>query len=378
MDAAKSPVADVVWRKDDPQAGILPTYSDVARRMARERLSTGASPFVGESSAALSTATSRQEITARELAAFLREPLKAVLRYRLGIAVEGTRDTGLDPDSPLGISEGLTKWDLQSAWLADNRGLDAVLQRLRLSGGMPGAFLGDFASAQFHANLVGKLPPSLSEAGVMGEVMRVAFPTDVQTGAAESAHVRWTAEIANWRREGRDVSVVVSGSLKGAAKNPHPVHRVLDAFLAFLMFAASARDTGAWHLKVFVLDLDEGGCAAWHWRVTAGEALDYLVRLTARYLSYLRQPAGGYADFGYVGLWRNLVEKETGGIDWQATHERLTAQPSDYRQQVGYNGDLVIERTKDSLLRPPSVAEAEELFGAYYALPFAAEKEKVA
>lgn len=208
----------------------------------------------------------------------------------------------------------------------------------------------------------------------MGEVMRVAFSTTIQTDAVERAEVRFTAEIPNGRREGRDVSVLVTG-LKNTAKNPRPDHRALDALLTFLMFVVNAREVEPWHLKVCVLDLEAGGYAIWHWQTTATEALDYLKRLTVRYLTYLRQPSKGYADIGYVGLARNLVEKETGGIDWRATHERLTAQPSDYRHLSGYNGNLVIERTKDSLLRPPTEAEVKELFEAYYALPFAAERE---
>ena len=374
MDAAKSPVADVVWRTDDPLAGLLPTYSAVARRMMRERLKPNEGTCTDESNDDSLGQSTYREVSARELSEFLRNPLKAVLRFQLGIGIEGSRDTELDPDSPLGIPSGFATWDLQSVWLSHDQDLDAALRNLQLSGGMPGSFLGDFAREQFHANLDGKLPPFLSGSGAMGEVMRLAYPTEIRTDAADSTLVRFTAEIPNWQAEGQNVSVLTTGKLE-ASKNSYPIHRTVEVFLAFLMVAAQAQTPEPWHLKVCVLDLDAGSYAVWHWRTTASEARDYLARLTAHYLDYLRQPTNGFVDLGYDGLRKSLVERVTGGIDWKATHDRLMFQPSDFRRLDGYNGDLVIERTKDSLLRPPTEAEVQALFETYYALPFAAEKE---
>lgn len=382
-DAANSPVADVVWRRDDPQAGILPTYSAVARRMMRERLMSDSPPAADESAHPPSAMPSRREVSARELAEFLRNPLKAVLRFRFGVGVEGARDTALPPDSPLGIPSGPPTWGLQNTWLSDGRNLDAMIRRLELSGGMPvsgdlpDSFLGNFARDRFKAGLHEELLPFVRGAVARGEVMRVSFPMNVRTGAATPARVRCTAEIPNWLAEGRDVTILMTGGLKNADRNPRPIHRALDGFLSFLMFVANAREAEPWHLKTCVLDLDEGKSAVWHWRTTASEAWDYLERLSARYLTYLERGAEDYADFGYDGLRDSLVENPVGGIDWKATHDRLAARSPDFRRQDGYNGNLVIERTKASFLRSPTESEVREAVEACYAFPFAAEKEEV-
>ncbi|MBR4617386.1 MAG: exodeoxyribonuclease V subunit gamma, partial [Kiritimatiellae bacterium] len=147
-DGEKRPTDDIIWVKEDPFAGLLPTYSRAARILARARAEgKGAKPEV--KTVAEEKARPRIELSAKVLAEFLKNPVRAVMRHRFGISVAGYLETDLDPDSPLGSLDGPDKWNLQAKWLDPDasKEVEKEIRRLQLAGKMPTGFLGEYAKS---------------------------------------------------------------------------------------------------------------------------------------------------------------------------------------------------------------------------------------
>ena len=367
MPDAPNPVGNVVWSPTDPYAGILPTYSRSARMIAGGRDGTvchpnadaqkDVSPDVVRGYARSADETTRREVSARELAEFLKSPFNAVMRYRFGIAIEGYRDTELYPDSPLGIAEGPVKWGLEGAWLEGEGDSDGPFRALQLSGQVPRGFLGDFAKKKFDANLADARNALLAFAASFG----------------------CTSATPNWHEDGTEVSVLVTGILKDQNVKLPP-ERTLEPLLGFLTHVAR-RDRGqdACTLRVGVISIGTGETACWRWTVTPVEARDYLDRLTQRYLAYLEAPQGndGYVDFTYGKLARAMSETQPGpdgNVDWEDVLARLTVE--DYSPcGGGFDKSLVVEQALEKYRRYPTVDELRAIHESSYRLPLAGKKE---
>ena len=144
----KRPTDDIVWSADDPCAGLLPTYSKASRELARARAEGKGSPPEVKNVAS-DNAKTRIEISAKVLAEFLKNPVRAVMRYRFGIGVAGYLETDLEPDSPLGSLNLPDKLRLQAKWLDPDAtvAVEKELCRLQLAGKMPTGFLGEYAKS---------------------------------------------------------------------------------------------------------------------------------------------------------------------------------------------------------------------------------------
>ncbi len=400
-----SPVCDVVWSPEDPQAGILPTYSEAARRMAgkRAKAAEGAGTMTGDDvpDGNGGVPQSRREVSSKELAEFLKSPLRAELRYRLGIAVEGYRDTELEADSPLGIPEGPDQWELEEESLGGEDGLGKRFRQKQLAGQLPMGFLGDFAWKSLDEKLkgsIGALREFAAGFGVLdGEdhTSRQRVPLTVAAGGAEAdgkavVNVQYVAETPNWVESETGVSVLVSGRLVDAYGNllPWPIDRTLAPFLGFLMRQAGRADDdeGGTVLRVGVIDISNAQTAVWRWNVRPQEARAYLGRLTWWYWSFLegeRRPSP-YADFTYKKLAKAIKSAETAGTfqggngedDWADILFRLTAE--EWRGAAGakgFNGALVVENAIDAYCRDPDAKELETLYRDFYSLPLSGVKE---
>ena len=396
MSDAPNPVGDVAWSPTDPQAGILPTYSRIARRVAggRARVHTRRSdadvqedvvPDGARGNTPPSAETARREVSARELAEFLKSPFKAVMRYRFGIAIEGYRDTELELDSPLGIADGPVTWDLEGAWLEGEGDSDGPFRMLQLSVQAPRGFLGDFAKEKFDAGLVDAKQALLEFAASFGfdgkanSTSRQNLPVTIVRDRKTAVNVRYTSATPNWHEDGANVSVLVTGYLKDQNVKLPP-ERTLEPFLGFLMHVAK-QDQGecAYTLRIGVISIGTGETACWRWTVTPSVARDYLDRLTLRYLAYLETPQGDeeYVDFTYKKLARAMAETHPGpedDIDWEDVLSRVTAE--DYNPGGGgFDTSLVVEQAVEKYRRDPSVGELKAIYAASYRLPLAGKKE---
>ena len=394
----KRPTDDIVWVDGDPFAGLLPTYSKAARKLARARAEgKGAKPEVKV--ATEETAKPRVELSAKVLAEFLKNPVRAVMRYRFGISVAGYLETDLDPDSPLGSLNGPDEWNLQAKWLDPDatREVEKEFRRLQLAGKMPTGFLGEYAKsvilqkAEAGLNGIKKFIADFALSDGKDNTLHLDCPAEFRTGGPDELKVRFVAEIPNWKEESGEVSVLVTGWLGKQAKKQSdiptlPPERCFDAFLAYLMGLHSGKCT-AKRLKIGVVDLKNGTTSAWTWSgIDAEKAGKYLERVARSFLTYESAGEHGRAvaprpprmargavptdvmagenkmiDFTSKKLLKAL-DKAKQPYDWSEILDSLTAEEFD-NSNSSFNNDLVLEQNIERFKREP--ATGEELEGIY-------------
>lgn len=384
------PTDPVIWNADDPQAGLLPTYSRKARRLARVRIGAANREAEGIPPASVSAASvhGRVELSAKVLAEFIKSPVRAVMRHRFGIAVAGYLDTELKPDAPLGEPNGPDKWNLQTQWLDPDAeaAVSAEFRRLQLSGKVPTGKLGELAKVSVMESAVARIGAvkafvsGFTLADGMDNTLHFNHAAEFGSGD-ELLKVRFVAEIPNWDElDTGDVSVLTTGRLDDKVqRNGTPVlqqlvgDRCLEPFLAFLMYV-SARGGDASHvLRLGVVDLDLGTGGIWRWSVDAKTARDYLEKLVRDFLSYEKEAEKGrMVDFAFKKLCRGLSGTFAGNrdmkqVDWKAVLRALEVE--DWNAGRSFNNDLVVEQNLESFRRSPTAEELEKIFGRRHLLP---------
>lgn len=381
----KRPTDDIVWSKDDPQAGLLPTYSVAARRLAQARNEgKGKLPEVERSE---SRARPLIEISAKDLSEFLKNPVLAVIHARFGVGEARYVETGLDPDRPLGSLSGPDLWTLQAKWLLPDA-KDAVpreIVRLQRAGKLPTGILGDLAEKEILNEIGAKLPQvqafvadfALSD----GErnTLRLTDTMTLNEGSPEEQKVRLVAEVSNWRLSGDEISVLVTKYLgKNQNDGPSlPPDSCLQAFVAYLMCLRAGTAT-ANRLKVGVADLTNGTIGAWSWAgIGVREARDYLETLIRSYLTYERTAQGGVmVDFTYKKLLSSLSSAGQ-PPDWDEILEKLTAEEYN-RSGKSFNNDLLLEQNLAPYRRDPTAAELAAIYDERYRLPLSGVRANAA
>ena len=381
-DGEKRPIDDIVWEKDDPDAGLLPTYSKAARELARA-CAEGKGKLPEVKKVDSSKAKPRIEISAKVLAEFLRDPVRAVMSYRFGISEAGYLETDLEPDSPLGSLHGPDEWNLQARWLYPDA-KDAVekeILRLQLSGKMPTGFIGEYAKgaimqkAEKGLAQIQGFTKSFALSDGEDNTLHLDFPTEFEKAeskedvvgkdnaqATEKLKLRFVAEIPNWKETKDEVSVLVPGWL-GDNIPKLPTERSFAAVLAYLMKVHSGASTAP-RLKVGVVDLKNGTTAAWAWdEIDAEKAGKYLKTLTRSYLAYEQAGGGKMIDFASKKLLKALNDVVGKEIVWREICEKLTADEFD-NSKNSFNSDLVIEQNLDRFKRNPEET-GEELKRIY-------------
>jgi exodeoxyribonuclease V gamma subunit len=388
---ALNPVGDVTWRPDDPQAGILPTYSRQARLLARERMgATSASdrkkPQSADGRRPADAAVCGREISARELSEFLKSPFRAVLTGRLGIAIEGYRDSELEVDSPVGVPGGSVEWDLERAILDGNDDFDRLFRQKQLSGELPAGFIGAFAKEKFSTELAPSLEALRAFAGAFGvtsgrsRTARQRVVADVTLRGGISAKVQYVAQTPNWVESDDGVSVLVMGHLGATLpKTARPIERTLAPLMAFLMdLARRGGETPdrPRTLRVGVIDAAHGRTAAWTWTVSPTEAVAYLGSLSAWYLDFLdvARRQNGYVDLSYGKLARALDGCPPD--DWKAISEQMTKDEWSGRATAGaFDGRLVVEESVAAYRCASTADELKEVYERFYRLPLSGIRE---
>ena len=370
----KRPTDDIAWDRDDPYAGILPTYSKSARQLARARaVGDGKDPEVKQVTE--ENVRPCVELSAKILAEFLKNPVRAVMRYRFGISVAGYVETDLEPDSPLGSLDGPDKWKLQEKWLGQDaeKAVDTEIRRLQLSGKMPTGFLGEFAKmgikedAKAHLEQIQKFVKDFALSDGEKHTQHLDFVSDFGKGGEKELKVRFVAEVQNWNEEGGEVSVLVAGWL-GEKVPELPTDKCFDAFLAYLMGLYSKKCT-AQRLKIGVVDLTSGTTCAWTWSgIDAKKAGEYLETLARSFLTYEQTDDGKMVDFTSKKLLKALNASKK-PYAWEEMLEKATAEEYD-NSSSSFNNDLVLEQNLERFKREPGTGEElKRIYENRYQLP---------
>ncbi len=360
---------DIIWLADDPFAGILPTYSKAARELARARIEgVRTRPEAIEPTDEAPGA--RVELSAKALSAFLKNPVRAVMRYRFGIAIAGYSENDLETASPIGLPEGPDGWRLEEKWLeADAAGEVAKeIRRLQLSGRMPAGFLGEYAKSTFmqdaaaKADAIGRFVAGFSPRGAKPDALHIDWPVEFKAGEAGGLKARFTADVPNWSEGELEATAVVTGWL-GEKPPELPVESCFDAFIAYLM-ALSAKKCTAGRLKIGVADLKHGTTGAWIWSgITPEKASSYLEALSRAYLASGKSDGGMITDLSSKKLLKALNEARP-PYDWDEILVEMSAE--EYTGSSGeFNNNLVLEQNLERFKRKPETGE--ELRGVYEA-----------
>ena len=375
-DLPENPVGPIDWT-DGWFAGILPTYSDVERRIAR------GVPAVRDGREA--PAEGRVEIRADDLAEFLEKPLRAALRHLCGIGVEGYRDASIDPDAPLEIPDGPVQWKFDRALLdaaaGDAAAVKAVYAPFAAAGALPetDGFFGAYAVDKKCAELKNKdlqalkafadgfLPADWEKP----DPVRTVIPArEGASGAKPLPERLFTARTRDWRTSGGDSRILVVNKCGDTGpgedkRTPFPPKAVLKPFVAWIAKVAGETGAGARTLRVGIADIGKGLHNEWTWSVAPDEAKAWLDAISGAYLHYLDHPEdGAYLDFGYSDLAKAFeTAKKNGKIagrfpadgesgEWRAAVDSFSKAWAPGGKQ-GFDNGLVVDETVGPMDRFP-------------------------
>ena len=394
----KSSVCSIRWDAADKFAGLLPTYSGEARKVARRRNGNADDdPRLRRDWE--ERPVKAPEYTAKELAEFLRSPMRAVLRYRFGISVEGYLDRELDPDSPLGIQDGPVLWELQSAWLdgGSEGGLDRAFRSLQLSGGAPTGFLGDFAKAKLvenlnaHAAVLKAFASTFGDGAHGGQVQTKAGRAKIRFDeGSKDADRFYSVELPGWVEDESGASVLVCGYLGEEKKiSEFPPDCALEPLMTFVIDMAARTSQVPRTLRVGVIDLGHGTCGAWRWTdITPASARKYLCGITADYESYLKSGENGQpvvleyrklTDVNGVKHLKEFLEASDGLAKDALVNDVLKDVLRESFKPKGkgksFNSNLVIQKVVDGFVAEPDAETLKSWIDGRYSLPLQGKVE---
>jgi exonuclease V gamma subunit len=361
-------VVDVAWRKEDAFAGIVPTYSKVARQMF---MGAGREGSAAEEDGRGDAVEGIVEWSAKDLAAFLGEMLRAMLKGKFGIREERYEVNELDEDSPLGIGSGSQMRELEGVWLAGGD-LDAAFRGEKLRGRLRGGFLGEFAKGKFEVAMEGneKFRPFIE--GFRGEKVNGGERGVWECEGAGAGVVRLVEGKVDWIREERGLAVLMARGIVDDGCFPGSAIEVL---MSFLIRVASEGCEAARVLRVGVLDMKKKKACTWVWEVRPQEARDYLKGLVRGMREYWAGPKDGdgkYVNFEYAKLCR--ASQAIRENDWAAVVEKLGEVR--YNEGQKHDHDLAVEEAVKRYERLPTAKEIEGIYAALYRFIFEGKMEE--
>ena len=408
----EDPVAPITWSKEW-FTGILPTYSNVEREIARKiAAQEGQPPDVSANESTngnpsgdgnnTSVKPPRQTITAKELAEFLESPLRAVLHRLHGINVEGYRDESIDPDAPLEIVSGPTEWKFQRAILDavpdDPAATDitSVYTNLSDRGWIPetGSLLGGYSLKKTETEVMGDATQR-EKLGALKSFTKEFFPDGdgwkkpdpVRTPAPERnvngvkrGEMLYTGQTLGWIQSPDGTASYAlmfnkCGDAWPSRNNQNlnltkfPPKAVLEPLVTWLMMVAGMNDDRTYSLRVGIADIQQLLYNAWNWSTTPGKARTYIDSLADEYLAFLGTSDGDglYLDYGYSDLADAIVnakkKKKIQG-DFPASDEEwkfleFSTDDYSYHKDSSFNNDLVIGETMKAWSRMPGERDVD-------------------
>ncbi len=398
----EDPVAPICW-KDEFHAGLIPTYSNVERRIARA-VAAIQSPASADAATRRnnlepddrpSTPEGRVVIKTKELAEFLKSPLRAALRYRHGIGVEGYRDGSIDSEAPLELDgSGPARRDFDRALLEAASGSDDAAEpdvaevcrsfaecgKLPDADGFFGAYVIDKEGENFEelrqlkAFVDGFFPE-----GVKPDLVRTLLPAtvpaeeEVAAGAKPLPERLFTGQTKDWivAEDGTSSSVLLfnkCGDVRNKetiSRAPFPPKAVLEPLVAWVAMVAGAEDENERSLRVGIADAGARLSCIWTWEKKPSEAKRWLDAVSGAYLRYLDEPDedGVYLDFGYDALAKAFKEaKKKGRIagkipyvdeEWEKVVDSFPDRDYHGDNGNGFDNGLVVDETVEPFRRLP-------------------------
>ncbi len=337
-----TPVEAIRWDENDPDAGILPSYSSVARGIALARKNRETwSLEIGQRK------KTKSEFTAKELAEYVKNPVRGVMKGLFGIEVAGYRDVSIAKNSPVELQSGPMTWDLQDEVLANgifinkkHSGDEAaefenvkrvIFEKRKREGLVPGGFLGDFAKTQAEGGLTLWRAVEIAKKAHLDVCDADTWDKEhVLRAACVSGDRVFSAKVGYWTEEGNAQTVVTTGthgSLKKGAKGdskknklpepdtpPAPPPQVVEPLIACWMRLAEEFEKNGNDdlrtIRVVNLDFREDehksgdnpdksvdNPGTWEWTIRPSECAGRLDEIASSYLAHLEEEALPKLDY---------------------------------------------------------------------------------
>ena len=267
--------------------------------------------------------------SAKDLAAFVKDPFNGVFGRRFKIAEENWRANSIDDVTPLGVPYGPAKWDLEKAMILQS--LDSEYAMAQKLARVPQSYLGEFAHKKI---------------------------AERQCWADGNA----TEEDRAWLRgeKGDEAFDLLCRHYKSVVDEGPiliPPAAVLESFYRFLVRHIELGNSGDLKFKIRVIAFDDA-IQTWAWNIPAAGAEEHINKVKEWYGKV--PPA-----VTYDGLRENLksIHRVPAEDDAQDFWGEL-AQALDLSKSK-----LAIAKILDRWRRPPTGEELEKMYDEMFKLP---------
>lgn len=376
---AHSSVCPITWDVTDKFAGLLPTYSAVARKVAVMRNVVPAAENTIPVADELIEGVPLKEYNVKHLAEFIKSPLKAVLQNRLGIVKTRYDNNEIESESPLDIGSGPDLWNLQLDWLkqlgdgeqgAENANvLQNGFTNLQHTGHAPATHLGDFVWGNVSEGLVEHRDDVVT---FMKEWFECLKPGHIKSGRvtvklANDDERYFAYEHSAWLESGNATSVLLTSKISKDEKAAP--HRVLEALLTFAVDVATKNNESEYILRIGIIDVEAGAWKIWLWKLQPNAARSYLNNLVMCYDNYLIKAKEGLLPVvEYQKVVKNYQVDDTA----QLLKSVIT---KGYERNKSYDDSLVVQMIAEAMTREPTQEEFKAMLEGIYSLPLQGEVE---
>lgn len=269
------------------------------------------------------------EPSAKDFAAFVRDPYNGVFSRRFKIANEEWRANSIGEGTPLGVhSYGQTRWDLEKAMILQE--LDTVYETSQKVARLPQSYLGEFA----HKKIARHQP--WADGNVTNE---------------DRAWLRGEREDEHFELLCRNYKSAIDGELIFI-----PPAAVLESFYGFLARHIESRSPENLKFKIRVIAFDNV-VQTWAWDIPANEVLKHVK--TAKEWYGKVPPAVTYDNLRESLRSIANAPKEDGQNLWNVL-----------AQSIPISGSrLVIDKVLDRWRRPPTGEELKKMYEEIFKLP---------
>lgn len=264
--------------------------------------------------------------SAKDLAAFVKDPYNGVFNRRFKIAKEAYRRADISEATPLGVPPGSSQWDLENAMIFGK--LSSAFDRAKDLAQVPSSYLGDFAKT--------KLSKLQSWA---------------DTNVSEADRKVLSGEV-----EARECEIICRHFNPGSEDDPItiPPSAVLEPFYENLMKYLMSASVDAFRHRIKVIAFGTAVCT-WEWNVERTVAETHLANVTAW---FGKVPP----SVSYDGLRKVLRRSANAAVDdagWSSYADALTQK----------EGGLVIDRTLDQWRTCPDGRSLKKVYQEIFELP---------
>ena len=264
--------------------------------------------------------------TAKDLAAFVRDPYNGMFNRRFKISKEAYRAMDIGGATPLAVPNGSPRWELENAMILKK--FSSAFDQAKNTAQAPSSYLGDFAKTKLCER------QEWADSNVSDDDRKVL------SGEAKT----------------NDCEVICRHFNPGSEDEPItiPPSAVLGPFYEHLVRYVKSASADAFKFKIKVIAFDTAVCT-WEWKVARADAETHLANVTAW---FGKVPP----SVSYDGLRKVLGKSDNACVNEDEWNK--------YAGDIELSeGGLVIDRTLDRWRRCPDGEELKRVYHEIFELP---------